>query len=70
MSYPDGSLYYAGDWEADQQHGHGTVFAKSGLKYEGGWINGRKHGTGKMTDRNGMVYEILFEMDQEVRRSI
>ena len=40
--YPDGKIYYTGEWENNMRSGDGILFDKNGnIAYEGKWKNDR-----------------------------
>ena len=62
MTYADGSRY-DGEWEANVQHGSGTLDA-AGVAYSGEWRAGRRHGKGKLQLFGRYVYQGEWRNDR------
>ena len=58
--YPDGSLWYEGEYKDGYIHGKGVMTYANKDVYDGQWKNDRKHGQGTMKFNNGDVYEGEF----------
>eukprot|EP00918_Siedleckia_nematoides_P059446 GHVU01129620.1.p1 GENE.GHVU01129620.1~~GHVU01129620.1.p1 ORF type:complete len:164 (-),score=24.53 GHVU01129620.1:106-570(-) len=55
--YPDGSVWYEGEWHYGDRHGLGVWrYTDGNIGYAGQWQNGLRHGLGVFRNRDGSVH--------------
>ncbi len=62
--YPDGQIFYDGEWKNNLRDGVGKSYDSDGnLEYEGDWKKGKKHGKGKLYKDGELVYDGKFRLN-------